>query len=240
METLKITSNKNPITIIFPAGAGGNWVASTIDFLNNNDLEHNLVNFHNFKSSQVRLTHSFDTNEVGYVLSGKTIFNFYLNLLHKLYHYQFSIRNKDYCTWSMKYFEVSTHSFDFINVDRKVDLSFDDLIDNDIKFYNKIIDIQQVHNLTTIPFDEFLYRKSKFFKTCVNPKPVFKNFDDPVWVFFLLGILDRINIRPHGSEHFYMFEEKDFNKAKNFVLKHFHNVPEIEYYEFDTDVFLTA
>lgn len=237
METLKITSDKKIITINFPGGAGGNWLCSIIDFAENSSIENHLINFHNTKKCHVNYIHSLDTTGYDYIFSGKSIFNFYLNVVHKFYQYERNITNKDYQTRSKKYFEVSRFLFDFINVNRSIDLNFDDLVSDNIKFYNKIIDVQQAHNLITIPHDEFLYRKSKFFKTCVNPDPVFKNFDNPVWVFFLLGILDRIDISPSGQEHFYMFQEEDFNRAKNFVFKYFYNVPDIVYYKFDTDVF---
>ncbi len=236
METLKITSNKK-IIINFPGGAGGNWLCSIIDYAENSSIENNLINFHSTKKYHVNYVHSLDTTGYDYIFSGKSIFNFYLNVLYKFFQNERNITNKDYQTRSMKYFEVSRFLFDFINVNRSIDLNFDDLISNDIKFYNKIINMQQSHNLMKIPYDEFLYRKSKFFKTCVNPDSVINNFDNPVWVFFLLGILDRINISPTDQEHFYMFKEENFNKAKNFAFKYFYNVPNIEYYKFDTDVF---
>ena len=70
--------------ISFPGGSGGNWLYNT---LTNQTYNYGSANFHTSSDKKEKLVHEIDPLKFKYLLSGKSYFNFYLNVIYKYFHH---------------------------------------------------------------------------------------------------------------------------------------------------------
>jgi hypothetical protein len=181
------------LIISFPGGSGGNWLKSVFE---NEPVVPGQINFHTHTvTPRVRLVHSLNTNEFDYLLSGTCYFNFYLNVLYKFFYKErnfFENTNyKEYYTCC-----VSTARFlcQFDTIKNHIFFNFDDLIDNDKKFYSCLNEVSPT--IFSINYQEFILKKNAFFNTLVDTSDVYENFNNQYWVTFVLGQLMNLEIYP--------------------------------------------
>jgi hypothetical protein len=176
----------------FPGGSGGNWLKSVIE---NEPLVPGQINFHTHTvESKVKCVHFLNTTEFDYLLSGTYYFNFYLNVIYKFFykHDNFFKRNNYKESYTCC---VNTARFlcQFDTIKDSIFFNFDDLINDDEKFYNCII---KSTNDISINYQDFTLKKNAFFNTLVDSSDVYENFNNQIWVAFVLGQLINLGICP--------------------------------------------
>ncbi len=216
-------------------GAGSNWLKST---LNLELLENKkYINFHGIhqKHDWVGFTHATENTEPNLIFSGTSYFNFFVNHIYKHYHHNLNLfGNTDYEHYWMT---IVAASFGICQADKfsnTLDFNFDDLVDNPTNFYNAITNLQKSSNKSIIEFDDFLFRRKKFVDSCVNISGMTENFDNMIWVAFVLGQLMAYKIHPSFS----IADFKNQNLCKEFAQENYHHCRFKNFINFDTEVFL--
>jgi len=218
--------------ISFPPGAGGNWLKCVIE---NEFIGHSKVNFHYHRPNRhvAKVVHEFDTLKFDYLLSGDYYFNFFVNVVYKLFYYQLDFTNtssfKEYYTECVN---TARYLCQFETIKDHIFFNFNDLIYNDAKFYHNIISTAPNLNLSYL---EFVDKKNLFFKTMVNTQNLYENFDNQIWVTFVLGQLMNHNITP---EHFSIYEPGSKKLAAEFARKHYCYCKLTQIHHFNSSVFL--
>ena len=224
------------INISFPGGAGGNWLGSTINL---ESVRHNPVNFHNHiknKNYQIRIIHELNPNKFHYLFSGKSYFNFYANVLYKFFHYELDIFNTtSYKTHFLECINTARFICAFDKIFDSVFFNFEDLVNSPEKFYNKLCEFQTANNFDKSSYEDFVLRQQKFTSTCVNTLGVYENFDNMIWVCFVLGQLMNSDIVPND---FVIFEKQNQQKCIDFALTQYHNCRLRQVQYFSTNVCL--
>ena len=137
------------INISFPGGAGGNWL---LNLLCNESLPHNPINFHKHTHAQItkysiNLVHELDPTKFNYLYSGKSYFNFYLNIVYKLLHHDFDIFNQsDYKTHFLECVNTARFLCKFDQIYDCVFFNYDELIDSPTNFIHNFANFK----LTTL------------------------------------------------------------------------------------------
>lgn len=211
------------IKISFTIGGGGNWLQSMINF---EELDPNPVNFHQHKKNKnynfemsVGTEDSLDPTKFDYLFSGKAYFNFYINQLYKEYHHEFDYFNQnDYKTCFLKCVDTARFICRFDKIYDHTFFNFDDLINFPNKFYNKLIEFQTVNKFDQTTFEDFSTRREKYISTCPIITELYENFDNMIWVCFILGQLLHLGIYPTD---FFMYEQENQQKCIKFAKDHY-------------------
>jgi hypothetical protein len=216
-------------------GAGGNWLKS---ILNLDPLENKkYINFHNVyqKNDWIKISHMTEDSESKLIFSGTSYFNFFVNHIYKHYYYEHNLfETTEYEHYWLTIVAASFKicQFDkFLNI---LDFNFDDLVNNPTNFYNVISNLQKLSNKPIIDFDDFLYRREKFIDICVNIDDMVENFNNMIWVAFVLGQLMCYKIHPVFS----IADFKNQNLCKQFAQENYHHCQLKNFINFDTQVFL--
>jgi len=224
------------INISFPGGAGGNWLISTLNF---ESIQHNTINFHKHstnKNYNIRLVHELDQNKFDYLFSGKSYFNFYVNVLYKCFHKEFDIFNTtSYKTHFLECINTARFICAFDKIFDRVFFNFEDLVNSPEKFYKKLHEFQTVNKFDKLNYEDFATRQQKFISTCVNISEIYENFDNMIWVCFVLGQLMNSDIVPND---FFIFEKQNQQKCIDFALDQYHNCRLRQVQHFDSNVCL--
>ena len=228
------------LTVSFPGGAGGNWLHNT---LLQNTYDPGSVNFHKHgkdlplnKDNNILIVHEIDPSKFKYLLSGKSYFNFYLNVIYKFFHHDLDIFNQtDYKNYFLECVNTARFLCKFDHIHKHIFFNFDDLINAPDNFYTQISKFQIDNNYQLIPNEEFLIRRAVFIRTCVNPSTINFNFDNMFWVCFVLGQLMNIDLVP---TEFSICEYQNQDKCKQFALDNYKYCTLTNVHNIDTDVFM--
>ena len=195
----------------YPGGAGGHWLSQAIDIVPL--LDKKYINFHRpYTKNGYTITHSADCD---LLFSGTYYFNFYANHVYKFFHKSMNFYN------TLSYKEVWLKSvaaaFWICEFDRFLDrvyFNYNDLISNHDNFYNKIISCQQLLNKPLLDLNNYTVRREKFIDSCINVNNAVNNFDDSLWVSFILGQLQYYKIIPS----FLIGEKQNYNLCQQFAI----------------------
>lgn len=226
------------ITISFPGGAGGHWLISVINFhaIKNSPINFHTKNTNSFDDSEVKLLHELDPTKFDYLLSGKLYFNFYINVIYKLYYCEMNFFNRT--SYKIHFLEcINTARFicNFDKIHNNIFFNFDDLATSPDKFYNKLIEFQDNNNFNQTEYTDFLIRQQQFKNTCVNAADIYENFDNMIWVCFVIGQLMNLNIVPYD---FVIFEEENQEKCIKFAIDNYYKCLLTDVHYFDNRVCL--
>ena len=228
------------IKISFPGGAGGNWLKHTLDIL---DVpESGIVNFHRRYPTinDISLIHELDVNKFDFLYSGCSYFNFYLNVVYKLFHHDIRIFDnidipENYLRAFLELINTAKFLCRFAEIESSIHFDFDELVNDGQLFHNKIQDLQIGNSCPVLSYTDFVKRKQKFVDTCVCPDGIYKNFDNPVWVTFVLGQLMNLNIIPVT---FSIYDRKNLELSQQFAQDNYHLCQHNQVHMFDTSVVL--
>ena len=221
--------------ISFPGGAGGNWLRKVIDNVDVNDK--NLVNFHQHTDNQnsVNLLHSLDPAEFNYLFSGTLYFNFYLNVMYKLFYHDLDLfKTSTYETAFLESVNTARYLCQFDTIKDHIFFNFNDLVDHDDRFFDQISIAQSTYNLPATSQDNFKTLRNRFLSTMVNPKEIYNNFDNMLWICFVLGQLMNQNIVPTD---FIIKDRANQEKCQQFVLDNYKHCHLTDVHYFNTNVF---
>ena len=221
------------ISISFPGGAGGNWLKSVIQH-ESHPIQ--VVNFHVHTTiNLVSLTHETDPSKFDYLFSGETYFNFYLNVVYKLFHHDQNIFNvTDYKTHFLECVNTARFLCQFDCLRNKIYFNFDDLVDHPDQFYKKLLDFQTTNNFLPTKLNNFQMRRERFINTCVNPTNIYENFDNMIWVCFVIGQLMNHNIVP---DNFVIYEKQHQKDCQRFAIQNYDRCELRKVHQFDTKIF---
>jgi hypothetical protein len=189
------------ITVSFPGGGGGNWLANLIHC-----LEHNLqpgstdLNFHDQakyeKSNSIALTH--DTDNKNYVFfNGTALFNIYLNVVSKLrYSNQETDIFKLRCSniQQLPFREqveilASEGSSKLFFLEERTDIDWNDIFVNEERFVDSLYSILNSHDITYHDNRDIIKQGMINYRTsCIDPAKHFGNFNDLYWLGWCNGI----------------------------------------------------
>jgi hypothetical protein len=226
------------INISFPGGAGGNWL---LNLLSNESLSNNPINFHDhnyaeIKKYPIKLIHELDTTKFDYLLSGKSYFNFYLNVIYKLFHHDRDIFNQtDYKTHFLECVNTARFLCKFDQIYDHVFFNYDDLIDIPKNFYTQLYKFQFENSYKITSEEDFLLRRDRYLNTCVNPILIKHNFDNMFWVCFIIGQLMNSDLLPQG---FLIHEYQNQDRCKQFALDNHQQCTLTKIHDIDTNVFM--
>ena len=218
--------------VSFPGGSGGNWLQAVFE---NEHMAEPKVNFHNRSLNKLstKFIHSLDPSEFDYLLSGSYYFNFFVNVVYKYFHYEKNFTQsssyKDSYTGCVN---TARYLCEFETIKNLIFFNFDDLIHNDSKFYHCI---KSAKPSLSLSYNEFLHKKNLFFNTMVNTQDVYENFDNQLWVTFVLGQLMHHGIVPGD---FSIYEKENQARATEFAKTHYRTCKLIQVHHFNTNVFL--
>jgi hypothetical protein len=223
--------------ISFPGGAGGNWLAKV---LHHSLISTNSVNFHQPGRHNVlfdlHICHELDPVKFDFLLSGTSYFNFYLNVLFKLFHHERNVfEEQSYKDAFLICVNSARFLCKFDNIKHHVYFNFDDLVLTPELFYQKIIQAQSTYKIPVIQREYFLAARTSFLNTCVNPKQVFENFDNMFWVTFVLGQLMNQDIVP---SEFLIHEYHNQARCKEFAQINYYRCGLSNVHYLDTAVFM--
>lgn len=201
----------------------------------NKTLPQDNIHFHDVGiDSNFLLVHELDATKFDYLYSGTCFFNFYANLVWKLLHHSLNIfRSQPYDTIFLKLIDTARYVSKFDNLQPHIFFNFDELVDQPRQFHNCIVDLQNKYQINDIDFETFLIYRESFFKTCVNVKPIYENFDNHIWLAFVLAELMKHEIFPVD---FVVAEKNNISKVKDFAMANYHIVKENKVFYFENGI----
>jgi hypothetical protein len=222
------------MTLSFPSGAGGNWLRKVI-------LSHaivdNSLNFHyDYNGSIISYNHSIHPFDFDYLYSGNYYFNFYVNVLVKHFIAELdSFNTNNYEKTFLECIDTARHICTFDVLKHLIFFNFDDLLNNPSHFVKQINQIQQQLKISLVKEEEFLVYRTRFFNTCVNTTTVYENFDNMIWVAFVIGQLMEIDCTP---DDFAISDYRNQELCKEFAKTHYGLCKLTNVHHFDTNVYL--
>lgn len=225
------------ITLSYPGGSGGNWLKRLII---NDFAQQKLpgINFHHGNmdpGAHLCLVHELDPSKFTHLYSGEFYFNFYANVLHKHYVAETSILDQDYHAAFLECVNTARYICNFHELKHLVSLDFEDLIYRPSEFANQVWALQTQNQFKVVDYDQYLEHRKSFFDTCVNVTDVFENFDNMVWVAFVIGQLMNYNIIP-GEFKIYSLDHQD--QCRQFAIDNYHHCMLKRVHYFDSSVML--
>jgi hypothetical protein len=228
--------------ISFPGGSGGNWL---LKLINNQLLPSNPVNFHSHEiglqpsktqNQRIDIVHELDPTKFDYLLSGKSYFNFYLNVIYKTFHHELDIFcQTDYKTHFLECVNTAKFLCKFDQIYDRVFFNYDDLIDSPNNFYAQLYKFQIDNSCSPTSKKDFLIKRNTYINTCVNPSLIKGNFDDMFWVCFIIGQLMNLDLVPTS---FLISEYQNQDKCKQFALDNYQYCKLTKIHDIDTSVFM--
>ena len=231
------------LTISYPGGAGGNWL---LNLLRDEPLPKNTINFHDhplqIKKYFINIVHELEPTKFNYLYTGKSYFNFYLNLIYKAFHHDLNIFNQtDYKTHFLECVNASRYICNFDQIYNYVFFNYDDLIDAPNNFYKQLYKFQSLYKFQidnsyeVLSNEDFLLRQRVYVNTCVNPMPIKHNFDNMFWVCFVIGQLMNSDLIP---KDFLIHEYQNQDRCKQFALDNYQYCTLTKIHDFNTNVFM--
>jgi len=215
----------------FPGGAGGQWLRKVIL---NNPIADSSLNFHyGFNGEHISYKHSVILSEFDYLYSGSYYFNFYINVLLKHFNQTAWFKKLNYRDTLLECVNTSRHICKFDNLTQHVFLNFNDLLDAPNKFLERVNQLQTILNITQTQEDLFLIYRTRFFNTCVAPAGIYENFDNMIWVAFVLGQLMNLDIVPTD---FVITDYDNQNLCMQFAKENYNECTLNKVYHFNTNV----
>jgi hypothetical protein len=223
--------------ISFPGGAGGNWLNSVIN--NANITDQNLVNFHQTTSTDKptisSIVHSLDINEFDYLYSGTSYFNFYLNVMFKLFYHELNLfKSSTYETAFLECVNTARYICKFDSIQNHIFFNFNDLVNHNDQFLNQVHVAQRKYNGSLTDERQFEKLRFLFLSTMINPSKIYKNFDNMLWVCFVLGQLMNYDI---DLPTFTIGDIANQDKCRQFAFENYKHCRLTDVYYFDTDNF---
>jgi len=218
----------------FPSGAGGNWLRKVIL---NQPISDSSSNFHyDYNGATISYNHSIYPFEFDYLYSGDYYFNFYANVLVKHFIAELDSFNTDnYEKTFLACVDTARHVCTFDSLKQIIFFNFDDLLNNTSNFVKQINQIQQQLGIPLVKEQEFLIYRTRFFNTCVNTTTVYENFDNMIWVAFVIGQLMEIECTP---DDFAISDYDNQNLCKEFAKTHYELCKLTKVHHFDTNIHL--
>ena len=214
----------------YPGGAGGQWLSLAID----------QVPLHNEKYVNFHLVHRPTGYKVGHyhkcdlLLSGTYYFNFYANHVYKFFYKTMNYYEK--LSYSENWLKSVAAAFWICEFDQFFDriyFNYNHLINNHDDFYHKIVDCQRLLNKLLLDKDSYTIRRQKFINSCVNVNNSVNNFDDMLWVSFILGQLMHYKIIPNFSiaekQNYALCQQFAVDNIKHCKLLNFHDSGNAEF-----------
>ena len=217
--------------ISFPGGAGGNWLKSVLE---EDYIEANTVNFHKHNRwGFVTLSHVLDPAKFDYLLSGNYYFNFFVNVIYKWFHNDMNFTKvKDYKNYYTECVNTAKYICQFDGIKQHIYFDFKHLIDEDKKFYKCILAARPNLELSYV---DFIYKKNLFFQTMVDTRDIYENFDNQIWVTFVLGQLMNHQIIP---DNFSIYDPENQKLSAEFAKRYYDHCKLIDVHHFDSKVTL--
>lgn len=176
-------------TLLYPPGAGGSWLISTLHQLNwFQDQPH----YHNvwfrpelMKNIHHRVLINYQPPNM-VVFGGASWFNFYLNTIYKLYHLE-----RSWLTANHTHFLINK-MIELVSVIREHeqhanDFEWEWLFSDPPQLHQTITKFQLQHGADAIDRDNFEQRAWHYIQTCVNPVLIFEDWDNLYWICAVLG-----------------------------------------------------
>lgn len=181
------------IKIVYPGGAGGNWLVSVL----NNQVDDNPhPHWHNIADHNgVQARHHVGDWNNYLLLNGSGYFNFFLNHVYKWYHLIDNIYDTDFENYWMKTCAIGKWVCEFASFTESY-FDFDALIYQPDLFYSRILAVQKKNHLMLINEIDFYNSRSAFLHSCVSPSNLYNNCDNLYYVAFVLGQLTLDEIYP--------------------------------------------
>jgi hypothetical protein len=215
----------------YPGGAGGQWLSTAIDQVPLPNKKY--INFHlSHTEIGYKINHRHDCD---LLLSGTYYFNFYANHVYKFFHTSMNFYKT--LSYSENWLKSVSAAFWICEFDQFLDriyFNYNDLINNHDNFYYKIIDCQQLLNKPLLNKDAYTTRRQQFIDSCVNVDTAVNNFDDMLWVSFILGQLMYYKITPNFS----IAEKENYELCQQFALDNIRYCKLLNFHESDGDKFL--
>jgi hypothetical protein len=200
--------------IVFPGGAGGNWLTHLIACLEQTaTIDLPKVNYHKSKKTELfKLSHDHD-NTSGYFFNGKALFNMYLNVMKKLRKEEMHFDAM--CIEDRFDLMASEASSKLFFYGKKIDLNWDDIFKNKQKFVEDLYKMLDNCNIRYTKNDITVFDSIDSYKeTCVDPEPIFNNFDDELWLGWCNGVMKHefwdwkiVNSKQEAQDRFYLKRE---------------------------------
>jgi hypothetical protein len=177
------------------------------------------------------MVHELDPSKFHYLFSGKSYFNFYVNVLYKLFHKELDIFNTtSYKTHFLECINTARFICSFDKIFDNVFFNFEDLVNSPEKFYSKLYEFQTVNKFNYSSYEDLVLRQQKFIDTCVNVTGIYENFDSMIWVCFVLGQLMNSDIIPNN---FVIFEKINQQNCMDFAKNNYDRcvLRDVQYFE---------
>lgn len=176
-------------TLLYPPGAGGSWLISTLHQLS---WCQNQPHYHNvWRQSELmqnihhRVLANYQPPNI-VVFGGVSWFNFYLNTIYKLYHLERSWLTPDRAPF------LINKMIELVSVIREHEryrnnFEWEWLFDNQPRLHQTITEFQLQHGADAIDCNNFEQRAQHYIHTCVNPVLIFEDWSNLYWVCAVLG-----------------------------------------------------
>jgi hypothetical protein len=177
-------------TLLYPPGAGGSWLISTLHQHPLNQWQPHFHEVWKHPDLMQNIHHrSLNGQKLGpslVTLGGQSWFNFYLNLIYKLYHLE-----RGWLIESQREFLIHK-MVNMVTVIREHEIyqknfEWEWLFYDRTKFYQHVADFQLKHCAGLIDPQDFERRCQRYIDTCVNPIMIFEDWDNLYWVCAVLG-----------------------------------------------------
>jgi hypothetical protein len=201
VKNLSINCMKNKLLVCYPSGAGGWWLSNLIHKLETNSFFNEataVVNFHKHThSNSVYLSHypitpiDKDLLENTYKINftGNCLFNFYLNVVHKLYFDSNKLGLTD-ISYPQDCHLLSCESLNKFNFPSNADLDYGLIFTNHSLFIDNLFQILDTAKFKYTKNVEICKLSIDQFKhSCPNPGNYYLDYDNIVWQGWCLGIL---------------------------------------------------
>lgn len=180
-------------TLVYPNGAGGNWLSNLVY-----SLEHNTTtgtfntegNFHSVEKSQsINLSHSHAAGPC-VVLDGTAIFNRYLNAITKLFNYQEAeLKNASLQDTFEKLASYTSYFISRIEHLDTVDINFNHMLNDNEKFAQELFAVLDQYNFNYVKDQNKINTALTIYRaSCTDPMLHFDNFDSVYWLGWCNGI----------------------------------------------------
>lgn len=215
---------KRRVVFSHPPGAGGNWLENLLHHGDLTKRPHH-INFHdneqtfqNWDHLEIVRIHSLNPNEFSHLFSGSHFFNFYANILFKYWHYKQNVFTPDnYHNALLSTVQTARYLSQFASVNQLIYFDFDHLINRPSDFYQQVNRFAQTYEIPVVPEDDFEARRQCFLQTMIDVNGLYENFDNMIWVCFILGQLMEKNLAPD----FPIAQKENQSLCKQFAKDHY-------------------
>lgn len=185
------------LLVCYPSGAGGWWLSNLIHKLETNQYYNEqdpVVNFHHHpKSNNVYLTHYPITalpNDLIFKHSinftGRCFFNFYINVIEKLYIDSKKIGE----SFSNDCHQMSCEALNKFNFPAHTDLDYALIFNDPAVFIENLFSILNESGISYAQNTDLCLRSIEQFKqSCPQPYKYYGDYSSPIWLGWCIGLL---------------------------------------------------